>query len=207
MALQFSPRTRLVALTLLGSSFGCAGVVKLEPAPSAQRDPTSQDVAVAEADGITVEASTRGWPGSARVTQKLTPIHVEIINQGAQPVHGAIADVRLITGGKQLLALAPAAIEIDPQRTTVGKTAAAVDSEAGTYDFPQKGPARTALENEIRTLSLPEGPIGSGERVTGFVYFDPLPSGTEIATLHLVLRERPGGPVHAAFDLPFTARD
>ncbi len=139
--------------------------------------------------------------------QKLTPIRVEIINQGARPVHGALADVRLITGGKQLAALAPASIEIDPQRTTVGKTAAAVDSEAGTYDFPQKGPATVALENDIRSLSLPEGPIGSGERVTGFVYFDPLPSGTELATLHVVLRERPGGPVRAALDLPFAARD
>jgi hypothetical protein len=183
---------------------GCSNGVTLTPATAVQHHTDAGDVALAEREGVRVAASAQAWPGSRRVAKKLTPMSVEISNQSERLLHGAFTDIRLIVGEKQLSAQAPDAIDIEPQATTVGKTGADVDSRSGVYEFDTPSPAKEELSHQLRALSLPEGPIPQGQSVQGFVYFGPLPSDVELATLRVLLRDAPGGQVHAALDLPFT---
>jgi len=180
----------------------CGSGGTLAPATSLPSDP-SRDVAVARSEGVTLAASAHGWPGSPRAARRLTPIRVEITNETKKPLYGAVADIHLIAGDKELPARAPDSIEIDPQRTTVGKTAADFDSRTGIYEFRQPSPAKLELNRQIRMLSLPEGAIESGESVQGFVYFNPLPPSVDVATLRVQLRDGPAGPVYATLDIPF----
>lgn len=190
-----------VALVL---PLGCGNGVTLAPATAVQHDTEAGEVALAERQGVSVAASAQVWPGSARVAKQLTPILMEILNQSEQPLHGAFADIHLIVGAKRLSARAPSNLGVEPQATTVGKTAADFDSKAGTYEFDTPSPAEQALSQQLRALSLPEGPIPRGQSVHGFVYFGPLPPDVEVATLRVLLRDAPGGQVRAAVDLPFT---
>jgi hypothetical protein len=190
------------ALGLIGSLLGC-GRVQLEPQ---QASAPGTSTAIARSDGVTVGADAQAWNGAPWVATKLTPILVDIINQSAEPVHGSVADIQLVTEHEQMAALPPAAIDLEPQSTTVGKTAADFDSRAGAYEYRQKNPAELALDRDIQRMAFPEGFIPSGHRAVGFVYFGPLPDDTDGATLHVVLRDAPAGPVHATLDIPFTAR-
>jgi hypothetical protein len=189
------------AIGLIGSLLGC-GRVQLEP----QQPSAPGNTAIARSDGITVGADAQAWNGAPWVAAKLTPILLDIINQSAEPVHGSVADIQLLTEDEQLPALPPAAIDLDPQATTVGKTAAEFDSRAGSYEYRQKNPAELAMDREIQRMAFPEGFIASGHRVVGFVYFGQLPDDTDSATLRVVLRRAPAGPVHATLDIPFSAR-
>ncbi len=115
-----------------------------------------------------------------------------------------LADIRLVTDGEALVAREPVSIEIEPQATTVGKTSADVDSMTGVYEFSPRDPFKTALARQIQSLSLPQGPIASGERVQGFIYFDSLPEHARTATLEVAVRRDPAGPVEALLSIPFT---
>ena len=189
------------AIGLIGSLLGC-GRVQLEP----QQASGAGTAAIARSDGVTIGADPQAWNGAEWVSSKLTPILLDVINQSAEPVHGSVADIQLVTEDEQLIALPPAAIDLEPQSTTVGKTAADFDSRAGSYEIRQKNPAEVALDREIQKMAFPEGYIASGHRAVGFVYFGPLPDDTDIATLRVVLRRAPAGPVHATLDIPFAAR-
>jgi hypothetical protein len=182
---------------------GC-GSAQLAPAANAEVAGTTRDVAVAHTgDGVTVAARAEAWPGSPRVEQELTPIQIQIENRSSAPVRASLTDIRLVTGGEALVARRPDSIEIAPLATTVGKTAADFDSMTGIYEFTPRDPFKAALAREIRSLSLPEGSIASGERVQGFIYFDPLPSDARTATLEVAVRRDPGGPVEAVLSIPF----
>lgn len=193
-----------VGAGLIAGLVGCGGGAQLAPAPSAQVAGAARDVAVAESrDGVMLAAKVEAWPGSPRVAQELTPIEIQIENRSSAPVRASLADIRLITQGEALVARAPDTIEVEPQATTVGKTAADFDSMTGTYEFAPRDPFKTALSRQIQSLSLPEGPIASGERVRGFIYFDSLPSQARTATLEVSVRHDTGGRVDV-LTIPFT---
>ena len=191
-----------MGLTL--GALACGGGAQLAPAPNAEVAGSSADVAVARsADGVTLAAKADAWPGSPRVSQKLTPIQIQIENRSPAPVRASLSDIRLVTSGEALVAREPESIEIEPQATTVGKTAADFDSRTGIYEFSPRNPAKTLLARQIRSLSLPEGPIASGERVQGFIYFDALPPSAQAATLEVAVRHDAAGPVDAVLTIPF----
>lgn len=191
---------------LLLGALAC-GSSRLAPASNADVAAGAGDIALARSrDGVTLAARAEAWPGSPRVEQELTPIQIQLDNRSAAPIRAALSDIRLVTDGGALVAREPASIDIEPQATTVGKTAADVDSMTGIYEFSPRDPFKAALVRQIQSLSLPEGPIASGERVQGFVYFDPLPEDVRSATLEVTVRHDPAGPAHAVLSIPF-ARD
>jgi hypothetical protein len=191
---------------LLLASVAC-GSTQLVPASNAEVVSGTRDVALARStDGVTLAAKADAWPGSPRVEQELTPIQIQIDNRSASPVRAMLADIRLVADGEALVAREPRSIEIEPQATTVGKTSADVDSMTGVYEFSPRDPFETALARQIQSLSLPVGPIASGERVQGFIYFDSLPERARTATLEVAVRRDPAGPVEAVLSIPF-ARD
>ncbi len=204
MTHRAAKHSRWVGGGLLLGALAC-GSAQLAPASNAEVVPGAKDVAVARSsDGVTLAAKADAWPGSPRVPQELTPIQIQIENRSPASIRAMLADIRLVTDGEALVAREPVSIEIEPQATTVGKTSADVDSMTGVYEFSPRDPFKTALARQIQSLSLPQGPIASGERVQGFIYFDSLPEHARTATLEVAVRRDPAGPVEALLSIPFT---
>ena len=196
-------KSRWAGAGFLVLATACGSGAQLAPAPNAKVAESAADVAFTSGDDVTLAAQADAWPGSPRVSQKLTPIQIQIENRSATPIRASLSEIRLVTPKEALVAREPDSIELEPQATTVGKTDADFDSESGTYEFAPRNPAKTLLARQIRSLSLPERTIGSGERVRGFIYFDALPKDTRTATLEVTVRSDPAGPVQMVLSIPF----
>lgn len=122
-------RLTLAALAALGAAgllAGCADRVSLMPAPSATALPTQGEAtgAVETVAGVRVAVISREWPGTAQISNAVTPLKVDIRNNSDQPVAIRYSEFRLTSlDGRTYSALPPVAIEATVPSTRVAPVA------------------------------------------------------------------------------------
>jgi hypothetical protein len=88
---------------------GCAGSNKpLQPAPNARAAPGMENAAMAYASGLKVTAQVDKWPEGGGKSNRVTPVHLVLENQGTTPVRIQYRDFSLVgANGQELAAIPP----------------------------------------------------------------------------------------------------
>lgn len=107
-------RVTFAAIAAAGLLAGCADRVSLMPAPSATAVPVQGEAtgAVETVSGVRVAVISREWPGTAQISEAVTPLKVDIRNNSNSPVAVRYSEFRLTTpDGRVYSALPPVAID------------------------------------------------------------------------------------------------
>lgn len=75
-------RAAAVAAVFFSLLAGCASRSDLQPAPDARMSDTLPSAAISKVGGIEVVAQSEAWTGRPDVTQEITPVRIEIRNDG-----------------------------------------------------------------------------------------------------------------------------
>lgn len=120
-------RSSILVISIAGLLGACANTASLKPAPWATTQPTSESTtaAVDMVSGVHVSVIPRDWPGSARISEEVTPLKVRIQNTSNDRVMVRYSEIRLVApDGSTYAALPPYSIEgtvSDPQVTRGGR--------------------------------------------------------------------------------------
>jgi hypothetical protein len=101
----------LLLLVCVLAAAGCVTDTNLVPAPGANLLPGPEAAAMAEQDGVRVEASPDVWSGEAPISREVTPVRITIDNDGDAPIRIRYADFALQAPGRVYPALPPFEIE------------------------------------------------------------------------------------------------
>lgn len=165
----------LGALVLSAACAGCASraLVALPSLGSEWIDPFTAKASTP--DGVTVEARTRGWPGSPlELGENATPVFVRVENHGKIPLELSRASFELVTGTAQFRAL----------------------------PSDQVGGAHAA---NLRRRELRAGVLDPGESRAGFVYFEPVIGDWGFVHLRASLVDAEADALVATLDVPFSS--
>jgi hypothetical protein len=201
----------LIGVAVLAALGGCAGPSSVRPV-TVSASPAGP--AVASAAGLTVAAPGQTWGGEPpELPTIVTPIYLEVRNDGPRPVRLAYDGLRLTVAGRSYRALAPAEVAGGINRPLPG--APFCNTPGGMrfaqnflLDCPNEGsffqpfPAfdYVALPtSDMLRSALPAGTIEPGRRIAGFVFFQrvggpPGPASLE-ATASDAASGAPVGPV------------
>lgn len=94
-------------LLMAGLVAGCATTTDLEPAPGANEVADLEDAAVSRVNGVQVLAQADTWPGTAPISQEVTPVRVVIENNSSQPLRIRYNDFALVSADGQRFAALP----------------------------------------------------------------------------------------------------
>jgi hypothetical protein len=205
----------LLLLALGGA--GCAERTVLMPAPGAPA------VEVAGANGIRVTVEQGDVPGVRAIETAVTPLKVTIVNDGPRPVAIRYDHIYLVgPDGKRFAALPPYQAEREAAQAIAPPPPPPLVYDRFfvaphlRYYYPYLTPfadpflydplyydqyfqywhRRRVAMREVRSLSIPEGVLEPGGRVSGYLFFEHVPSKQGQVTLHAdLLDARDGRPV------------
>lgn len=209
---------------------GCASQ-QLRPAPEAQLVPNEPDVALAQSDGVRMTVDADAWSAYPRGLEKtITPIKVTIENRSDQPLRVRYNEIVLRTAsGVELAALPPMDIRGWATQRSDYPVYVPRFAYSGFYVAPWYYPYYANVHRwdhpwafdryyydryypmwrvelptrEMRERAIPEGVIEPGGRVSGFLYFPPLPRDTERVTFAADLVNGRDGNGFGKLDVPF----
>jgi hypothetical protein len=184
-------------LGLLGAALlGCAGT--LEPAPEARTVPGLARAAVDEDAGVEVIAVAGAWRGlPSELEDFVTPVLLTITNKSPRPLELRYEHFALLSrGGVRFAALPPFVVSgvayspvdivyppmnfglapyLSPWYPGLSVWGGSFPYRAGYYGSYQTAYQRVSLPTgDMIQKGLPEGVLGPGGRITGFLYFEAL---------------------------------
>ncbi|MBZ4413582.1 hypothetical protein VZQ01_22375 [Myxococcus faecalis] len=223
----------LVPLVALLVAAGCASNTNtLKPTTQAQVLPADQDSAVAEGAGVRLVADASAWKGSpANLERTLTPVYIRLENQSGRTLRIRYEDFSLVGTESRFRysALAPFSLRqsalssMDEGTGGSGRSwvymggglrwGSRFGPRWGSPFYPfygpyGPGPYAYQCEEPLPTQdmlrqALPEGTLGDGGTVQGFIYFQVV-TGRESG---VVLEARPvdanSGESLGTLDIPF----
>lgn len=108
---RLQPLKLLAVLAVLILAAGC-GTTDLEPAAGADTVPGLDEAASATVDGVRVVVQAAEWMGTAPIGQQVTPLRVQIENDGRHPVRIRYSEWKLVSDeGRRYAALPPFGLE------------------------------------------------------------------------------------------------
>jgi hypothetical protein len=219
---------RLVTVLVLAA--GCAAGPRVAPVPAAgvALDPAGQS-ATAESDGVQLVVQPSAWRGRpASLPGPVTPFHVLLVNGAAQSLQYDYGDVRLFDDQRfQYTALPPvdvvrllrfsgpdaliaaAGVTLPHRRRAVGHPLVWDPFwdpwwGRGLWGWPYwPYPEWPPSVEDILAQALPVGPLESGARREGFVYFPRLRAQAHNLSFEMHYRVADAARV---FRLPFQVR-
>jgi hypothetical protein len=208
-------------------------IAKLAPAPGATVVPGPGNGATTAAAGVRLTARTEAWQWEpADLKTKVTPILLDLQNDGATPVAVRFNHIFLTDAdGHRFSAMPPydvngtvtEAQRIDNpfygfDRFTVAPYLTRWYPRlrryegAFAYDAAYYSPYLTQYQRvKLPTIdmvqrALPEGVLGPGGHVTGFVYFEPLHRDARTVTVNVEMLDANSNAVVGTARIPFVAR-
>lgn len=184
----------------------------------------------ASSSGVAVVARPNVWVGNPPRLEAVLPLRVSIDNDSGRELRIRYDAFTLSTdAGKELAALPPfdiEATEVEPIRVSgirydrfhiaphharyyplIDPCDRAYRYHPGYWDHYHPRLVRFDLPTEDMVRhALPEGVISQGGKIEGFLYFEPLPRGTQHAVLHVDLVEAESGRPFGDVELPFDVR-
>jgi hypothetical protein len=188
----------LAALALALSISACSqNETVLRPAPNAQIGPAGRGAgAVASEAGVRVEVRTSAWTGDPPTLEtEITPLHVTLTNNSDHPLLVRYQDFKLTQGAVTYSAIAPYDIDEDveedvfftdypyrgyrvaPHLARYYPRQHVADPfwwEDPYYHYWGAWPTYVSIPLPTRDMieqALPEGVLGPGESISGFLYF------------------------------------
>jgi hypothetical protein len=213
---------------------GCAERTLLAPAPGAPAAPGSPSAALATANGVQVIVEAGEPTGPRDIETAVTPLKVTIVNNGPEPVAIRYDHIYLEgPGGKRWAALPPyeaqkeAAQAITPPppppaplwvydrflvaphlRWYYPYLTAFADPflyDDVYYDqYRRYWRRRRIAMRDVRAQAIPEGVLEPGGRVSGFLFFEHVPSNAGPVSLHADLLDARTGRQLATVVTPLT---
>lgn len=224
-------RTGVIVASLITALAGVACASTLEPAPEAQRVFGPGYSATAEASGVRIVASSDAWRGFPEdIERAVTPILVKITNDSERRIEVRYEQFGLVSPGGVLFAALPPFEMTGAVSEPVAMSTAfpVVGFGVAPYlapwypgwtvwsgPFPYRpsyyGTYGLAFERvnlpsgDMLQKALPEGVLGPGGRVTGFVYFEPVADVRRLVfTARLV--DATTGKGLGTIEIPFVVR-
>jgi len=220
--------SRSVWCVIASMSVACAAPARFLPASDVERSSRDPSAGVVTRGGVTLVADADRWSGHpATLRQLVTPIHVRILNQSDRDLAVRYQTFVLTSDtGRELRPMPP--IALDRSGPVRARRAPAPDASAFHYapyyrdvfgeevDYWTGGFAfdpyfydgyaawSPSLPTEAMIeRALPEGVIGTGGWVSGFVYFERLDPEAKRVTLHVDLDLPQGEERVATIDIAF----
>lgn len=219
----------LATLALAAAVAACTGAQELEPAPAATPTQGPGTAVVARDAGVRIEAQVDAWDGTPdELDGVMTPIRVEVSNQGDQPLRVRFSEFELVEpDGTRRAAIPPFDINddvsqlVEPVYAYDGFYVAPhlqpwydldaydpFDHEPYYYDdfYPYYASVAT-LElpsPEMLARALPEGMVEPGGHVEGFLYFQDVNPGTDRVSFQVDLIDAATGTPFGQVEIPFT---
>jgi hypothetical protein len=195
-----------------------------------------RDVASATSNGVELRAKADDWQGDRGVLEYVTPVYVTLINNGSRDVQVRYATMSLlgregqgyaalppfeVTGSIDKLVLAREyhvvpritynRFQVAPFYGSVYSAPRAESSHWGGVNYYDAHYPRWTVEVELPTQemlewALPEGVLASGGTVSGYVYFQKVPTAVTRVTLDWELVDASSSQRFGIVRIPFTAR-
>lgn len=225
---RMSARRALLGAGALIALAGCSGATELEPARSANE--LGDDTAYVETNAVTIVADGDGWSGDDGVQEHVTPVAITIQNGGDRPVRLRYSNVSLVgADGTTYRALPPFDIEgsVDEQVDRLvprfqHERFAVAPHLGNVYQGLEVEPPLAYADEEyhdhlydtwrveiplptkyMREVALPEGSVGPGGELSGFVYFERVPESAEHVELQIDLVNAASGESLGTASIPF----
>ncbi|HXJ21784.1 MAG TPA: hypothetical protein VMT03_16285 [Polyangia bacterium] len=200
------------------------------PAASAQVIPGAPEAAAVEIDGLRVSANGDDWTASpADLSRKLTPVKVRIVNHSGAPALITYDRFQLVGGHGRIYRAIPivpldhqapldgaGTIEpiyaaskffIAPRYHDVYPTLDAwphpLDRESAASDSAYAGWGSNLPSQSMRRMGLPEGVLGDGGEISGFLYFENATKRERRLTFQADIGDAPTGQQLAEIAIPF----
>lgn len=217
------------AVALLTLPAGCAFSV-LAPAPGAEVAGGRGRGAAVEVDGVRVVARLGAWAGDPPRLTAVLPVLVTLDNGRDSPIEVRYEDFTLVPErGEPLAAIPPFDIEAAETLPVHGPPPSALGFRVAPYcapyypylrpydgDFPFHRPYYDDTFPYFRSLplptgdmvqkGLPEGVLDPGGRITGFLYFEPLPRKTGAVVFRAEIRPARGKAPARTAEISFVAQ-
>jgi hypothetical protein len=100
-------------LVVAGMLTACAETASLKPAPAARTVPGPGPATTVETvAGVSVQVTPKDWPGDLPISEKVTPLKVNVSNNGNSRILIRYSEIRLVVpGGRTYAALPPQRID------------------------------------------------------------------------------------------------
>ena len=227
-ALTWHMRFRAFAPSLLLFAIGC-GHTQLMPAPSASRVPGAVGAAFLVVDGIGCAADAQAWQGRAsEMPDSVTPMKVRVVNSSGRPIRLLYQDFALVGAhGRRYLPVPVLPLTPDDQSTRIEPTYASskffvaprfhdvyqgVDSwpeplgrDEDVYETQYRRWGRDRPSLDIVEMGMPEGVLGDGGIISGFLYFE-RPAHEDGVTFEAEFDSSEGQATVASVKIPFRVK-
>lgn len=193
-------RSLFTAAVLTTGLVGCASS-DLKPAPAADEVAGVDEAAVDTVNNVRVVVESSAWEGEGEVARQLTPLEVRVENDSEMPLYIRYQQFSLVgPEGQHYSALPPIAARQDIEQNVAAAPMATPTfgydnffvSPAYSYAYTGMPVWRDDLgfdpfyydtyypvyqdlgvsTPELRSRALPEGVVGAGGEVEGFIYFE-----------------------------------
>lgn len=200
----------LAAVALALSAAGCMPA-RLEPADASQKVPGKpKAAATATETGVLIQAEADSWNADEKIRDEVTAMKVTLVNKGKETVSVDYKAFELRSDDGQVFRpVSPDDIQIRGATRSIGLPADTIITRSS--DSAINAPNRTESEKmqirqRLREQALDSGPLVSGQRSVGFVYFERVPATKDRITFHGRILEANSGKVAATAELPFQVR-
>lgn len=179
---------------LLLLAVGC-GHARLTPAPAAARVPGAPGAAFLVVDGVGCSADAQAWQGGGELPDTVTPVKVRVVNSSGRAIRLLYQDFALVGthGHKYLpvpvLPLAPDAesARLDPIYASskffvaerfhdiyqgVDVWPQPLGRDEDVYETQYRRWGRDRPSSDVVRMGIPEGVLGDGGIISGFLYFE-----------------------------------
>lgn len=219
---------RVFAVIASMAALACAAPQRFIPASDVERSSNDPSAGVVTRGGVTIVADAEGWSGDpATLPRLMTPIHVRILNQSDRALAVRYQTFVLKSDtGRELRPMPPIALD----RTGPVRTRRPPEPDARAFHFAPYYRDVFGEEVEYWTggfafdpyfydgyatwhaslpteamieRALPEGVLGTGGWVSGFLYFERVDPETARLTLHVDLDLPQGEERVATIDIAF----
>jgi hypothetical protein len=195
------------------------------PAPSASHVPGAPGAAFVAAGGVGCSADAQAWRiGTGDLPDSVTPVKVRVANSSGRPIRLLYQDFALVgKGGHKYLPIPVLPLEPDLQSTRLDPLAATThffvaerfhDVYQAVDAWPQPLPRDDDLyetqyrrwgrrpSSEVVEAGMPEGVLGDGGVVTGFIFFE-RPVHEDDVTFEAQFDDSDGQDTVALVKIPF----
>lgn len=219
---------RICGVLLLLAGTACTPPPELEPAPRANETPGVGEGATSVEHGVTVEARAGAWSGAPAALQtEVTPMLVKITNGGPVPIRIQYDELHLVSRtGRMFAAIPPFDVKGAVTQRITSYVSPITSFTVAPYlsgYYPDLMPAvvpfaydpvyydnyyTTFVERELPTAdmvqrALPEGVLGPGGSIGGFVYFEHIGDDVAGATFRADLVNARTGAQFGMVTIPF----
>lgn len=204
----------------------------LEPGSAAMIVPGTEDAAEDRVEGVRVVTRTQAWQGTPDILDDVTPVWVEITNDGDNPIAVRYSDFQLVAvDGTEYAALPPFAT---PGSASIPVPYYGAGAYPGYWGVPYYAPqpvgaypydsyaygyvpydyyyyggwAEVPLPTpDMVGLALPEDTVEPGEQAAGFVYFQRVDDDEVAVDFRYTLTDAEEGEQFAQAAIPFYVDD